>query len=123
MPQKHTCPGRTPVLASGARECRGCRGVSAAEVLNHLLTRLLNDWTSICIRGPVSLDAELSDLCFLFPSHHVHYGNRGDLHNGVDIITCLQHMDRCTHAEQDRTDRLGFAQASQQLVSDIRRFK
>src|SRR5690349_12713794 len=55
-----------------------------------------------------------------FSSHHIHHSDGSNLDDRIDIVTGLQHMDRSAHPQQDRADRFGFAQASQQLVGDVR---
>ena len=48
-------------------------------------------------------------ILFFFAPHHIHDRDRSDLHDGIDIVTRLQHMNRRTHTEQDRPNRFGFA--------------
>jgi hypothetical protein len=59
----------------------------------------------------------------LFTPHYIHHSNSSDLHYGVDVVSCLQYMDRRAHAQQDGTNRFGLAQPGQQLIGDIRGFK
>jgi hypothetical protein len=48
-------------------------------------------------------------LLMILSRHRIHYGDRGDLYDGIDIVTGLQDVDGSAYTQQDRTDRFGLA--------------
>src|SRR5206468_5048799 len=49
----------------------------------------------------------------------VHRGEDGHVHDLVHLSPTLQDVDRASHADQDRADRLSAAEAVEQLVGDV----
>ena len=52
-----------------------------------------------------------------------HHGDGGDGHNFIHAVTRLQHVHRCAHSQQNRSDRLRTAQAPHQLIGHVGRLK